>query len=513
MKIIFRTDASIKIGSGHVMRCLTLAEELKKNGASVLFISRKHSGNLNHLISIKGFQVIELNQSEIGKSNKSKSLQNEDDYRKWLGVSQEQDAEESIKILVHDPSDWLIVDHYGLDEAWEKMIKFHVKNIMVIDDIANRRHDCDILLDQNWFEDMVTRYDGLVPAGCTKLLGPEYALLRPEFSEARKKIKHRKGDVNRIFIFFGGTDPYNLTVMTLRALSEPALAHLEIDAVIGENNPHQNELKELAASRDFTHLHIQVNDMASIMSKTDLAIGAGGVNTWERMCLGIPTLTISFADNHTIMLQDLVKHGYVNSLGNVAEVDEGFIKKEIIEKINTPSLLSDQSNKTFNLVNGNGSQILTDWLIGDFSNKNLNIKYATYNHAKLFWEWSNDKRVRKNAINKEPIKWEEHINWFNYKLKDGKCCLYLIFCEDKPIGQVRFDDEGGFARIDYSIAKQFRGRNLGKRLLGLAIKEFQKHSNQRILGEVLPRNTASGKTFESLGFNIEIKDGNKIYTI
>ena len=214
-------------------------------------------------------------------------------------------------------------------EKWENEIQPYVKNIMVIDDLANRRHNCDILLDQNWFEDMVTRYDGLVPAACTKLLGPKFALLRPEFLEARKKIKPRMGSVNRIFVFFGGIDPYNLTMMTLRALSEPELAHLEIDVVIGENNPHRDKIQKMAESRELTHLHIQVDDIAAIMAKADLAIGAGGVNTWERICLDLFSIVITTANNQVNTIKDLSDQKYIKYLGKMQEVDQDIISTHI----------------------------------------------------------------------------------------------------------------------------------------------------------------------------------------
>ena len=425
MKIIFRTDASIKIGSGHVMRCLTLAEELKKNGASVLFISRKHSGNLNHLISIKGFQVIELNQSEIGKSNKSKSLQNEDDYRKWLGVSEMQDAEETVLSLNNVRMDWLIVDHYALGEKWENELRPHVKKIMVIDDQANRPHDCDLLLDQNWFENMENRYDDLVPVSCTKLLGPEYAMLRPEFAKARKSLKPQNEEVNRIFVFFGGTDPCNLTRMTIQALSEPELTYLEVDVVIGGNNPHQDEIQKTAESRELTNLHVQVDDMAAIMAKADLAIGAGGVNTWERMCLGLPALVVSFAENHKVLLGDLAKNGYVNYYGSALDVSNSIIKKGILDELSKTSVLSEQSNDVFQLVDGQGTGKVAKKLLNQF----LSISIVSDNDS-----WINDYI----PMFIDRIENKKHsVNWV-YDIKDvkhGDIC-FLISCSQIMLGNI-----------------------------------------------------------------------------
>ena len=509
MKVVFRADASVKMGSGHVMRCLTLAKELKENGAEVIFISRAHDGNLNQLIIRKGFQVIEFPKpigADIGEAST-----NGDDYNDWLGVAEEQDAKETIEAIGGEQSDWLIVDHYSLSEKWEKLVRSYVGNIMVIDDLANRPHDCDLLLDQNWFEDMGGRYGELVPLGCTKLFGPEFALLRPEFAEARKRIKPRLEVVECVFVFFGGSDPHNLTGMTLRALSKPGLAHLEVHAVIGENNPHRDEIHELVQLRNNTSLHIQVDDIASIMAKADFAIGSGGVNTWERICLGLPSITVGFADNQILLLQRLQQNGFVKNLGRVDEIDEELIQKETAYTINDPLLLSDQSKKMFDLVNGNGSQMVTGWLMGDLSCKTWEVRNANNKDMELFWVWANDGQVRINAINKEPITIETHSRWFQTKLSNCKCTLYLILVENRPVGQVRFDIEENFARIDYSIAKQFRGRKIGKTLLKEAISKYWSRNKIKLLGEVMPHNIASEKIFKSLGFRMKTEGDNKIF--
>lgn len=328
------------------MRCMLLAQALKENGASVVFISRMHTGNLNHLISKKGFQVVELNQPESEKSDKRKNGGNCDNYREWLGVSEMLDAEETVLFLNNDKPEWLIVDHYALGKKWEKHLRPYVNNIMVIDDLANRKHDCDMLLDQNWFENMETRYDGIVPAGCTKLLGPEYALLRSEFSEARKTLKPRNGKIKRIFVFFGGSDPYNLTAMTLRALSEPELSHLEVDVVIGENNTHRDKVQQLVKSRDGTYLNIQVNNMATIMKKADIAIGSGGATTWERMCLNLESHVIIAADNQKEVNEHLNNNNYIRLIGYSDSMNSMKLSMHIKERILINSLKSRSDDFT-----------------------------------------------------------------------------------------------------------------------------------------------------------------------
>ena len=414
MKIVIRTDASIKMGSGHVMRCLTLAETLREKGASIMFVSRKHDGNLIHVILEKGFQVKVLNQP---LPSKKRIVEGKDIYKDWLGVSEKQDAEDTISAIGNNKPNWLIIDHYSLGEKWEKELRPIVENIFVIDDIANRQHDCDILLDQNWFENMDNRYDGLVAAKCTKLLGPKYALLQPEFSEAKKMLKKRNKKIDRIFVFFGGSDPHNLTGMTLRALSEPELAYLKVDVVIGENNPHHEELKKLTTSRVSINLHIQVDDMAAIMAKADLAIGSGGVNTWERICLKLTSLVISHADNHKVLLRDLVKNKYVHYLGSYSNLSQSNIEKVVKEKINEISIKSQQKDELFEIVDGKGADKVTSELI----KKLLKITIVSDNDS-----WINDfipEFIETIKIKKYSVNWVHNFN----EVEHGDICL-LIGC-------------------------------------------------------------------------------------
>ena len=307
--IIIRADASTRIGSGHAMRCLTLAEELRKGGAKVSFISRIHPGNLNELILEKGFQCFELPCEEAVLASEGKPDGSRSEYATWLGVSQRRDAEETIKAGMGLKADWLIVDHYGLDEEWEKMLRPHVRKIMVIDDLADRRHDCDLLLDQNFFVDGEKRYDELVPQACTKLLGPNYALLREEFRKARENLKARSGEVKKVLVFFGGTDPENITGLAIEALSDPKLLHLDVDVVIGVQNQNRESIERLVNARPRTTLHIQVANMAELMSAADLAIGAGGSTTWERLCLGLTSMVVVVAENQRVFSNELSQSG------------------------------------------------------------------------------------------------------------------------------------------------------------------------------------------------------------
>ena len=232
MKSIIRTDASVQIGTGHhVMRYLTLADELREHGAGAIFVCREFDGNLCGYIEEKGYIVHRLPVPNKQKHNIEGNLK----HAAWLGTDWHTDArqvEEIIKDL-DTALDWLVVDHYALDERWEGYLRPNVKKIMVIDDLADRVHDCDLLLDQNFYENLESRYDGLVPAWCKKLLGPKYALLRPEFREARRNLRKRDGHVKRIMIFFGGSDPTNETTKVLEAIRMLNRPDIATDVMVG----------------------------------------------------------------------------------------------------------------------------------------------------------------------------------------------------------------------------------------------------------------------------------------
>ena len=235
LKVVFRCDASILMGSGHVMRCLTLANELREQGADITLICRKHPGHLFDLIESSKHRLLRLPFAATSATGKLA-------HAHWLGATQEEDSKQTVEALkTIERVDWLVVDHYALDVEWEAAIRSYTKHIMVIDDLADRVHDCDVLLDQNLHRaEMETRYEKLIPPQCKKLLGPKYALLRPEFKKARSNLKVRDGSVKRIFVFFGGSDPTNETGKALQAIQQLGRTDIAIDVVVGSTNPHQS---------------------------------------------------------------------------------------------------------------------------------------------------------------------------------------------------------------------------------------------------------------------------------
>lgn len=338
IRVIIRVDASVQLGTGHVMRCLTLADELRENGAKISFICRLLSGSLCDYIEQKGYLVYRLSNNIQSPDFKTPHTQD----AQWPGISWQTDAEETKAVLEKEGGiDWLVIDHYALDARWETLLRPYVRKIMVIDDLADRPHDCDLLLDQNLYDNMITRYDGLVPNHCQKLLGPNYTLLRPEFRKMRRNLRRRDGTVRRILVFFGGSDPTNETVKALKAIQLVNYPDLFIDVVVGDTNLHRKEIEQLCSARSNINFYCQVDNMAELMYNADLAIGAGGTTTWERCFLGLPSITLIVAHNQADTTSAVAARGAAWNLGWSAGVSPEILADSIKKALGNPVALKN----------------------------------------------------------------------------------------------------------------------------------------------------------------------------
>ena len=342
MRVVFRADASSSHGTGHVMRCLALADLLVRSEVRVEFISRHAPGGLTNFISQhRGYPVHELPQD----------------------CNPMADAAFSLELLdCGEQPDWLVVDHYGLSAEWQRHLRPYVGRIMVIDDLADRVHDCDLLLDQN-LQASELLYDGLVPDDCIKLLGPTYALLRPEFADARSSLTRQFETVDRILISFGGSDPTNETTKALTQLQRLEYSdHFRIDCVIGHSHAAISEVSSLVETMPNVKLHVQAANMAQLMSEADLGFGAGGSTTWERCCLGLPTMTVTVSANQEPFGRPLGHLGYSYYLGNIQE-EEVHYAAALQRAIEEPETRQAMSRKCMTLVDGRGAERVAAYML------------------------------------------------------------------------------------------------------------------------------------------------------
>ena len=323
MRVLFRADASVSIGAGHVMRCLTLAAELTKHGASCSFVCADTTGNLHDEIRAQGYPLYIL----------SNDLPDE-----------QQDAELTLARLT-DPYQLLIVDHYKLGQHYCSKLRQYCQHILVIDDLANRQHDCDMLLDQNLLPDAEQRYSHLLPKHCKTLFGPRFALLRAEFYQPKQPA-----DPNHILIGFGGSDGQNLTAMAIKALQQLKLTAFTADIVIGANNPWHAEVEELVASLPNVRLHVQCNYMATLMYRARLMLGAGGASHWERCICALPGLVVTVAENQQATTAYLDHLGACVWLGQAAEMSAERFAEQLCYYLSQPALLDKISQSAAGIV-------------------------------------------------------------------------------------------------------------------------------------------------------------------
>jgi len=342
VNVVIRADASRHIGYGHIMRCATLSEELRRQGARITFICREDEGNLIDFLEQSGFNVHNLPS----------------------GVVPEEDAVLTSKFLVKESgkTGCLIVDHYGLDISWERYLRPYAERIMVIDDYVDREHVCDILLNQNYGVDYYV-YDGITPQGCKKLTGSSYVLLRDQFRATRKNASRRNGEVKKIFIFFGGADDTNETGKAIEAahlLDRPDLSFI---VLVGGSNPHWKEIESLCGLLPNAAFYRQVYDLAPLMADADLAVGAGGSNTWERCCLGLPSMTMILAENQRAFVEKLDRDGIVLNMGWFGDVTPSKIAEMLEKLMSDRTTLMSMSKRSMEIVDGEGAKRVAEEML------------------------------------------------------------------------------------------------------------------------------------------------------
>jgi len=509
MKItaVFRVDASLEIGSGHVVRCLTLARALRLRGWECWFLTRPDPENVAEVIDKNGFKVIRLSSAKtpIGQSDRQSSCSSSDEF--GLDIAWQADAAECKLALGEIEVDLLIVDHYSLDSRWETSMRAHCGSIMVIDDLADRAHDCDFLLDQNFVADFNKRYDSLIPETCGRMLGPEFALLHSDYSKFRSVTAFRESSIKRIMIYFGGADGANLSGMAISAIGVPVVPDLQIDVVISEKSPHWKKIKQQVSGDRRVSIHSDLETLAPLMSETDLVVGAGGATSWERCCLGVPAIVISLAGNQVALSRKLHNYGAIHYLGHKDSVSESILREAIGAFLRAPR--SKESYELCkDLVDGRGTERVIDVLTLN-QDSELLIKRIVLQDEDWILELANDPMVRRNSFRSDPISREEHHRWFRRQIEDHQDTRFYKWetRNGMRVGQVRFRREGSRWEIHYSLSSVARGKGLGKRLLMAAIDAFQSDTDAQLLvGRVKDSNFPSRKIFTALGFDVSQSD-------
>lgn len=437
MNIAIRADASTAIGSGHVLRCLSLADALSARGDTVHFVSHDLPPHLGRWVAKHGHRLVPLPSGAPGEGRDAQ------DTRQAVGAC-----------------DWIVVDHYGLGITWERTMRAGGAQLLVIDDLG-RAHDCDVLLDQNLHPQPDDRYADRVSPGCIRLLGPRYALLRAEFAQARRRVRVRDGRVQRLLVFLGGMDASNATEPVLHAVAAACPVDVAVDVVVGAGHPALERIRALAAALPDARCHVQTAGMVDLLAAADLAVGAGGTTTWERCALGVPTLALCIADNQRELLEHASRAGIVCVPDPADQVDPQALATHLRALIGNSGLRHHLSRRGLDLVDGEGARRVAAAMQGG----DISVRRAVAADRDQVHTWRNHPAVRAVSRNAAEIDLDEHRRWFDRVLESDTRELLIGECAGHPVGVVRFDIDRETAEVSIYLVPQELGRGGGCALM------------------------------------------------
>lgn len=335
MRVLVRADATLESGTGHVMRCAAFGIRLMAKGAQVRFVSGHLPGSLESWLGEQGFALTALNDAV------------RHDWRSDLAATQAIADQ-------NGPIDVLVVDHYGLSQPWESGMRDRVKFILTIDDLADRAHDCDLLVDQNLHENPLTRYDGLLPSHAKLLTGPQYAMLRPEF-DAVGTVRPRDGSVQRLLVFFGGTDPGNQSLKIIQALRLLGPQAPAATLVLGPAHPAPQQVRQAATGLAGVTILERTNRISTLMAEADLAVGTCGIAAWERCIMSLPSIVAVTAENQREDAEILHGLGAVENLGNADDVAAEDWAAALKRAMEQPERLRTMAQRAYRVMAGRQS--------------------------------------------------------------------------------------------------------------------------------------------------------------
>jgi UDP-2,4-diacetamido-2,4,6-trideoxy-beta-L-altropyranose hydrolase len=468
------------------MRCLALAQALQQRGAKVSFLMREVPAALTETIECLGFNLIRLPEGPPREAG-------------WLGVPWDMDALQTAAALkAQGNPDWLVIDHYGIDHRWEERVRTASCKILVIDDLAQAKHSCDVLLNQNLVADAQARYRALVPATCRLLTGPRFALLREEFRACRESLKRNFDQVRNLLVFLGGADPDGASLRILNVLDAMRPREFKVTVVLGAASPHRTTVERAYAERAGFEVIIQSSNVAQLMAAADLAIGAGGVSAWERCCLGLPSIVIAIAENQLEVSKAAAAAGAFLYLGSSADISDDELVASLKVMNGNASLRRSLSETGMRLVDGRGCERAARAVL----QRPLQVRPARTEDAERVFAWRNDERTRRHSHDPGPLTLEAHLQWFHECLRDSRRMLLIGETEHGPVGVLRYDMEQNIATASVYLDPALHGQGYGPSLL-LGGDRWLKQARPditRVRAEMRPENHSSRSAFAEAGY-------------
>ena len=475
--LILRADATVTMGTGHVMRCIALAQAWQDAGGAAAFAICEATPAIEKRLRAEEVGIVKVPGPTGGR----------------------EDTERVIELARRRKADWVVVDGYQFDAEYQRRIRDSGLKLIVVDDYGHARHySADLVLNQNLHasQDLYRERE----AHTRILAGPKYALLRREFARWREWTREIPAMASRVLITMGGSDPENVTAKALRAVAAVNLTGMRCDVVVGGSNPHNDALQNLG-TKDFVpavELHYDDVNMAELMARAHVAISAAGSTCWELCMLGLPAVLIDLAENQEPVAESLSRMGVAVHAGSRGKISENKIAFELERVMKSRDLMSAMSAKARELVDGHGCERV----LAAMRRGRLELRRAILEDCRQFWEWANEPEVRQVSFASEPIPWKNHVKWFEERLADPRFKLFVALNEaNRSVGQVRYEVDGENAVVSISLGREFRGRGMGLELLALANRECTSGTGVRkIDAYVKPDNVASLRLFGSAGF-------------
>ena len=481
--LLIRADANTRIGTGHLMRCLALAQGWQARGGLATFITACESDGLRRRLSDEGFQVITLERSYPDPA----------------------DWEITSEALAAHSDAWVVLDGYHFDPAYQRQIKEAGHRLLVVDDMAHLDHYyADVVLNQNINAE---RLHYSCESTTRLLLGTRYVLLRSEFLAWRGWQREIPKVARKVLVTFGGGDPDNQTLKVIQSLQQVDATDLEAVVVVGASNPHFQELQYAARQSQFAiRLVRNVSNMPELMAWADLAISAGGSTCWEMAFMGLPNVILVLAENQRGVAEGLGSRGIALNLGWYTDTSELDLAQALTMLMCSPACRKPMSERGRQMVNGAGTDrivsVMNELAQTAPAADHLRVRCACFQDAELLWQWANDPTVRMSSFRPESIPLDEHIEWYKEKLASPDTRIWILELNQVPVAQVRYDRiDRDTAEIGFSVESNYRGRGLGTRVLALtsdmACREL---GVKRLKGIVFSSNETSVRTFTRAGF-------------
>jgi UDP-2,4-diacetamido-2,4,6-trideoxy-beta-L-altropyranose hydrolase len=477
MNVYFRADASARVGTGHVMRCMALADALQRRGDQVAFLMREPSDAVARGLKDRGFGLHALQRTG----------------------SWDADARECARhVGGAGGTDWLVVDHYDIDYRWEEILRARGCKVLVIDDLLRHRHSCSVLVNQNVIADAEQRYGALVPPDCRLLLGPRYALLRDEFRAARRADRQAGDNVREVLVSLGGGDAEGVTLTVLDAIDRLAVSGLRVTVAVGASNPHRATIERRCAGRENHRLVVQTDAMAELMSGAGIGVGAGGISTWERCCAGLPAVVIAIADNQEEVSAAAAAAGACLYAGPAKSLSPEDLVATIRVLMANPYLRQTITDCGRRLVDGLGCERVAVAM----RDSGLRLRLAAADDAERVFAWRNAEQTRRFAHDPRPLEFEHHLRWFRAAIEDRNRLMLIGETDRGPVGVLRYDLHDAAATVSIYLDPALHGQGLGPALL-LAGESWLGRSHpgaRRILARIQAGNDASSRAFAKAGF-------------